>query len=88
MPPDLSNRLLKQTAKESLTGFGGWPILPVLLRMLDTACFFAIPHQVREEGGLVPVLDTGPLKDRRYRQSQEKAQLSKKGLSGRALSEG
>ena len=50
------------------------PIPPALLRMLDTACFFAIPHQVREEGGLVPVLDTGPLKDRRYRQSQESRQ--------------
>jgi len=40
----------------------------------DTACFFAIPHQVREEGGLVTVLDTGPQKDRRYRQSQESRQ--------------
>lgn len=37
---------------------------------------------------LVPVLDTGPQKNRRYRLSQEKAELSKKGLSGRSSSGG
>ncbi|WP_308550257.1 hypothetical protein [uncultured Parabacteroides sp.] len=55
-------------------------------RMADTACFLAIPRQAREQP--VPVLDTGPQKNRRYRPSQEKAQLSKKGLSGRASSGG
>ena len=32
LPPDLLNRLLKQTAKERLRRLGGWPILPASLR--------------------------------------------------------
>ena len=52
---------------------------------------FAIPHQVREEGGLVTVLDTGPLKDRRYRQSQESRQAlfrpKRRGVKRRAKTE-
>ena len=54
--------------------------------MADTACFLAIPRQAREQA--VPVLDTGPQKNGQHRQSQEKAELSKKGLSGRASSGG
>ena len=46
----------------------------------ETDSSYAIPHRVREQVGsiLVPVLDTGPQRNRQYRPSQEK------GLSGRA----
>ncbi|WP_157383822.1 hypothetical protein [uncultured Parabacteroides sp.] len=78
--------------------------------MADTACFFVIPHQVREQVcpcaclraasvfvlALVRVFRNYPVpapraelqKNSRYRPSQEKAQLSTKGLSGWASSEG
>ncbi|WP_418568684.1 hypothetical protein [Parabacteroides johnsonii] len=85
--------------------------------MADAACFFVIPHQVRETAcpracfrvvsvfvGLVsvfvlalvrvfrnypvPAPRAGSQKNGRYRPSQEKAKLSKKGLSGWASSEG